>query len=126
VASEIKELAKETARATEDISQRVLAMQSSAERAIVSIQSISAVIHQIEATQSAIAAAVEEQTATTSGMAERIADTARRTSEIAVNISELDKVVAQTKKLALQSRLASEGLEKVAEEMSRSVSKFQV
>jgi|GEM_PF-1246015 len=126
VASEIKELAKETARATEDISQRVLAMQSSAERAIDSIQSISAVIHQIEATQSAIAAAVEEQTATSSGMAERIADTARRTGEMAGSIAELDGAVAHTMNLARESRKASDGLRKVADQLTRFVSEFRV
>lgn len=126
VAAEIKELAKETARATDDISQRVVAMQSSAERAIASIESISAVIHQIEATQSAIAAAVEEQTATSSGMAERIADTARRTSEIATSIGGLDSAMGQTMRLVRQSRAASVELQGVADQLSRFVSAYQI
>ena len=68
VASEVKDLAQETARATEDISRRVSAIQADTEGAVVAIEEISRVIARISDFQTTIASAVEEQTATTAEM----------------------------------------------------------
>ncbi|MFN8192797.1 MAG: methyl-accepting chemotaxis protein [Nocardioidaceae bacterium] len=65
VANEVKELAQETAKATEDIGHRISAIQSDTENAVTAITEISAIIAQINDTQTTIASAVEEQTATT-------------------------------------------------------------
>jgi methyl-accepting chemotaxis protein len=68
VAGEVKELAQETARATEDISQRVATIQSDTTGAVSAINQISSVIAQINDYQATIASAVEEQTSTTAEM----------------------------------------------------------
>ena len=81
----VKQLAQETARATEDISRRVLAIQQDADEAGRSIDGISDVIGQITEFQTTIAAAVEEQTRTTR----------RSASELAQMGAELSRVVAQ-------------------------------
>src|SRR4029077_16330416 len=64
VANEVKELAKETAKATEDISQKIDAIQADTQGAVEAIGQITAVINQINDISSSIASAVEEQTAT--------------------------------------------------------------
>lgn len=76
VASEVKELAQESASATDDITRRVSAMQADVEGAVAAIADISGVISQISDYQTAIAAAVEEQTATTQEMNRGVASTA--------------------------------------------------
>src|SRR5262249_27693934 len=65
VANEVKELAKETAKATEDISRKIEAIQSDTKAAVSAIASISNVINQINGISNTIATAVEEQNATT-------------------------------------------------------------
>jgi methyl-accepting chemotaxis protein len=90
VANEVKELAKQTANATEDISQRIEAIQSDTRGAVQAITQITDIINQINDLQSTIASAVEEQTATTNEIARNIAEAAKGTSAIAQNI----KVVA--------------------------------
>ncbi|MET0763816.1 MAG: methyl-accepting chemotaxis protein, partial [Blastococcus sp.] len=66
VANEVKELAQETAKATEDIARRVLAIQGDTTAAVAAIEEISTIVAQISDRQTTIASAVEEQTATTS------------------------------------------------------------
>src|SRR5437868_14229072 len=83
VANEVKELAKETARATEDIGQKIEAIQRDAHGAVQAIAQIGAIIHQIDDIQNTIASAVEEQTATTAEMGRNVGEAATRSSEIA-------------------------------------------
>ncbi len=86
VANEVKELAKQTANATEDISQRIEAIQTDTKGAVQAITQITSIINQINDLQSTIASAVEEQTATTNEIARNIAEAAKGTSAIAKNI----------------------------------------
>ena len=83
VANEVKELARETARATEDISQRIEAIQSDTQGAVESINQVGGVIRQISDLQGAIASAVEEQSATTNEIGRSIAEAAGASSGIA-------------------------------------------
>ena len=126
VAGEVKELAKRTAQATEDISEKVETIQTSVQDAIGAISSISEVIHRIGANQSAIAAAVEEQTATTSEIARRVEGIAGRTGEISSSVVELAQTASNTTGLAKDSRSASVELQKVADRLSRFVGEFKV
>ncbi|NCT89855.1 methyl-accepting chemotaxis protein [Cellulomonas sp. APG4] len=87
VAGEVKELAQETAKATEDIARRVEAIQGDTTEAVAAIERISAIIAQVNDYQLTIASAVEEQTATTNEMSRGVADAASGTGEIAANIS---------------------------------------
>jgi methyl-accepting chemotaxis protein len=72
VANEVKDLAQETAKATEDISRRVEQIQVDTEAAVAAISEISGIIARINDTQSTIASAVEEQTATTNEMSRNV------------------------------------------------------
>ncbi|GIG30646.1 methyl-accepting chemotaxis protein [Cellulomonas marina] len=83
VAGEVKELAQETARATDDIARRVEAIQQDTAGAVVAIGEIEHIIASINDYQTTIAAAVEEQTATTSEMSRGVAEAAEGSGEIA-------------------------------------------
>lgn len=87
VANEVKELAKETSKATEDIVERVEAIQADTGEAVTAIGKVSEVISQISASQNAIAGAVEEQTAMTSEISRNISEVAIGSGEIAQNVS---------------------------------------
>jgi prefoldin subunit 5 len=86
VANEVKELAKETANATEVISQRIATIQADTTEAAASIAGISSTIDQINGIQASIAGAVEEQTATTSEIARSIAQASEGVNDITSRI----------------------------------------
>jgi len=87
VANEVKELAKETARATEEIGQRIEAIQVDAQSAVAAVSQIGSVVRQISDIQSTISTAVEEQAAATNEIERNIAEAAKASQEIARNIS---------------------------------------
>ncbi len=88
VANEIKELAKQTAIATEEIAKQLNGVQSTSEKTAIEIGSISNIINEIDTIVGTIAAAVEEQNATTSENSEKIANASRSVSEINENVSQ--------------------------------------
>ena len=77
MANEVKELAKETAKATEDISQKIEAIQTDTRGAVEAIGQIGTIIDQINDIQNTIASAVEEQTATTNEISRNVAEAAQ-------------------------------------------------
>ncbi|TQL01609.1 methyl-accepting chemotaxis protein [Cellulomonas sp. SLBN-39] len=87
VAGEVKELAQETARATEDIARRVDAIQGDTQGAVHAIGEIGTIIASIHDYQLTIASAVEEQTATTNEMSRSVAEAANGSGQIAANIT---------------------------------------
>ncbi|RYV52589.1 methyl-accepting chemotaxis protein [Pengzhenrongella frigida] len=87
VAGEVKELARETARATEEITRRVEAIQVDTAGAVTAMDEISAIIASINDYQLTIASAVEEQTATTNEMSRSVTEAALGSGEIAANIT---------------------------------------
>ena len=89
VANEVKDLAQETSKATEDIGHRVEAIQLDTQAAVAAISQISAIIAQINDTQSTIASAVEEQTATTNEMG-------RSVEQVAASADGIGRTVART------------------------------
>ena len=100
VANEVKELAMETATATEQISARISAIQNETSETTIAIGSIAAVIARINDMQSTIGAAVEEQTATTQEIARNVAEAASGCGEIARAISDVSNQAATTAAVA--------------------------
>jgi methyl-accepting chemotaxis protein len=96
VAGEVKELAGETARATEEIGRRIEAIQADTTAAVDAIDRITAIIAAISEHQSTIAAAVEEQTATTAEMSRGVAEAASGIGEIAAKTSVVAGATATT------------------------------
>jgi Methyl-accepting chemotaxis protein (MCP) signalling domain len=114
VANEVKELAKETARATEDISRKIETIQSDTEGAIDSIREIGHTITQVSDISNTIASAVEEQTATAAEMRRNVQEAAKGTSEIAANINSLAESVANTSQGVANWKQAAEELACIA------------
>jgi methyl-accepting chemotaxis protein len=126
VASEVKELAQETARATEDISHRVEAIQADTAGAVDAIGEISAVIGQINDFQATIAAAVEEQTATTNEMNRNVAEAANSSRSIATAISGLAAGTQQTHAGVADAQRSAAELARMSDELQDAVRRFTV
>jgi methyl-accepting chemotaxis protein len=125
VANEVKELAKATARATEDISQKIEAIQSDTRGAVQAMGQISAIIGQINDIQHAIAAAVEEQTATTNEIGRNVDEAAKGTAEIAQNISGVATAAKSTSEGSGQSQKAAGQLGRMAAALQELVTRFK-
>lgn len=125
VANEVKELAKETTKATEDIGHKIAAIQKDTEGAVSAIKQISNVITQINDISNTIASAVEEQTATTSEMGRNISDAAKGSTEIAQNITGVAQAAQSTSSGATQTQSASSELSRMAVEMQDLVGRFK-
>jgi methyl-accepting chemotaxis protein len=125
VANEVKELAKETAKATEDISQKIEAIQGDTQGAVDAIAQISTIINQINDIQNTIASAVEEQTATTNEITRNVSEAARGSSEIAQNIGAVATAAQSTTQGAGDTQTAAAELSKMASELQKLVSTFK-
>jgi len=107
VASEVKELATQTSKATEEIATQIEAIQSSTGESVVAIQEIRDTMEQADETTSAIAAAVEEQDASTAMISRNVREAAEGTQGVADNISQVMKAVAEAAQSAGQVEVAS-------------------
>jgi methyl-accepting chemotaxis protein len=126
VANEVKELAKETAKATEDIGRRVEAIQRDTKGSIDYIRQISAIVNQINEIQATIASAVEQQTATTGEISRSMAEAAKGSSEIAQNIVGVARTAQGTTTGANDTRVSAEGLARMAGDLEQLVARFKV
>jgi methyl-accepting chemotaxis protein len=124
VANEVKELAQETAKATEDIAKRVLAIQGDTTAAVAAIEEISSIVAQISDRQTTIASAVEEQTATTNEMSRSVQEAASGTTEIANNITGVSTAADSTTQALTQTRTAVDELSRMAADLRTSVGRF--
>jgi methyl-accepting chemotaxis protein len=124
VANEVKELAQETARATEDIARRVEAIQGDTSGAVSAIGRISDIIGSINDYQLTIASAVEEQTATTNEMSRSVQEAAGGSTEIATNITGVSTAASSTTQALGQTRQAVDELSRMASDLRGSVASF--
>ncbi|MGY1640430.1 methyl-accepting chemotaxis protein [Geodermatophilus sp. SYSU D00703] len=124
VANEVKELAQETAKATEDIARRVEAIQGDTTGAVAAIGRISEVIGRINDFQLTIASAVEEQTATTSEMSRSVVEAAGGSGQIAENIGSVSTAAEATTQALTQTRTAVDELSCMAEDLRTGVARF--
>ncbi|TYP81306.1 methyl-accepting chemotaxis protein [Blastococcus xanthinilyticus] len=124
VANEVKELAQETAKATEDIARRVQAIQGDTGAAVDAIAEISSIVAQISDRQTTIASAVEEQTATTNEMSRSVQEAAGGTTQIAENISGVSTAAESTTQALTQTRTAVDELSRMAADLRTAVGKF--
>jgi methyl-accepting chemotaxis protein len=120
VAQEVKALAAQTSKATNEIATQIAGMQSATREAVDAIKEITTTISQISEIASGIAAAVEQQDATTKEISRNVMEAAKGTSEVASSITDVTKgashtgsassqVLASAKQLASESsRLSSE------------------
>ena len=125
VANEVKELAKETAKATEEIGRKIEAIQMDTGSAVDAIGGISAIVNQINDIQITIASAVEEQTATTNEISRSVADAARGSAEIAHNITNVAQATQHTLSSANDVHTASGEMARMAAELQQLVDRFR-
>jgi methyl-accepting chemotaxis protein len=126
VANEVKELAKETAKATEDISRKIEAIQTDTKAAVEAIASISEVINQVNGISNTIATAVEEQNATTNEMARNVSEAAQGSGEITSNISGVAQAAESTSRGAGDTQKAAQQLVETSTELRRLVEQFKI
>jgi methyl-accepting chemotaxis protein len=140
VANEIKELAQQTAVATEDIKSRVAGVQSSAASGIAEIERVSQVIREVSDIVVSIAAAIEEQATVTKDISrniaeastgvndanQRVSEASRATIDIAREIVVVDQAAGQMTGGTEHVRSSASDLSRVAEQLQELVTQFQV
>jgi methyl-accepting chemotaxis protein len=140
VANEIKELAQQTARATEDIKGRIAGVQSSTAGGIAEIDKVSQIIREVSDIVSTIAAAIEEQSTVTKDIArniaeasigvgdanKRVSEASQATAEIAREIVVVDRAASQMAQGSGQVQSSATELSRVAEQLQLTVQRFQV
>jgi methyl-accepting chemotaxis protein len=126
VANEVKELAKQTAKATEDIGQKIAAIQTDTKGAVDAIATIGAVINQLNDISSTIATAVEEQSATTNEMSRNVTEAAKGSTEISQNILGVAQAAQGTSSNAHESMKAAQSLAQMSTQLRGLVEQFRV
>jgi methyl-accepting chemotaxis protein len=126
VANEVKDLAKKTTKATEEIGQKIAAIQTDTEEAIGAIHEIRKVIGEINDIATAISGTLEEQAATTQQISRNVAEAARGTNEVAQNIGGVAAASKSTAEAALSVLAASEDLAKRASDLIALIDRFTV
>ena len=125
VANEVKELAKETAKATEDISRKIEAIQSDTKGAVDAIGAIGAIINQVNDFSNTIATAVEEQNATTNETTRNVNEAAKGAAEIAKNIAGVAEAAKSTSRGAGDSQKAAQSLASMSAELRGLVGRYK-
>ncbi|GAA0582739.1 methyl-accepting chemotaxis protein [Paractinoplanes ferrugineus] len=125
VAGEVKELSQQTAKATEEITARIGAIQGSSSAAAVAIGEITDVIRQIGDYTTTIASAVEEQTATTAEMSRSVADAATNSGDVARTVSGVAAGAATTADGARATQQAATELSRLASDLTAVVGSFR-
>ncbi len=126
VAAEVKNLANQTAKATEEIGSQIGSIQGATQQAVTSIAEIGKVIGEINEISSTIAAAVEEQGAATKEIARNVEQASAGTSEVASNVTEVTKAANETGQAAAQVLEAATELSKQSEGLGHTIDNFLV
>ncbi len=125
VAKEVKELAKQTAKATQEINQKIEGIQTDTRGAVDAILNVTQVINQINEHQSAIAGAVEEQSAVTNAISLNVAEAAKGSSQITDNIVGLAEAAKNTLIGVSNTERCATELAQMATELKKLVDQFK-
>lgn len=126
VAEEVKQLAQETARATEDISKRVETIQADTQEAVGAIARISQTIEDVNSYQTTIASAVEEQTATTSEISRSVSEAASGSANIASGVTSVAESSQSSMHGIGESQRAAVELAGLSAQLRELVSRFTI
>jgi methyl-accepting chemotaxis protein len=126
VAGEVKELAQETAKATEDIIARVEAIQSNTGEAVAAIEQIARIVGNINEFQAMVATAVAEQTATTGEMSRNVAQAAAGAHEIAGNVAGVAAATGATTSGVARSQAAADELARMSGRLDTLCARFHL
>ena len=125
VANEVKELARETAKATEDIRSRIDTIQVDTGQAVTAIGEITDIIRKISDLENTIASAVEEQTSTTHEIGRHLAEAAGGSAEIAQNITQVAEAAQSTAEGAANTQTAAQELARMASALQNLVDQYR-
>ncbi|MGP0091433.1 MAG: protoglobin domain-containing protein [Xanthobacteraceae bacterium] len=124
VAQEVKALAAQTAKATDEIGTQIASMQTATQDSVAAIKEIGGTIDRIAEIAGAIAAAVEEQGAATQEIARNVQEAARGTADVAVNIADVNKGAGETSSAAGQLTTSARALSREGNKLKLEVDKF--
>ncbi len=126
VAHEVKELAKQTAKATDEISRKIETIQGDSKETLHAIGEIGSIINQINDISNSIASAVEEQTVTTNEISRSVNEAALRTTDISKSILGVATTAKYTTQGASETRTAAQELSRMAGELQAVVAKYTI
>ncbi len=126
VAGEVKALAAQTAKATEEIGRQITEMRGATDGAVQAVRGIATTIGRIDEISSAIAAAVEEQGAATREISASVQHAAQGTQRVTASVAGVDKAATETGVAATQVLAAAGDLSRQAEGLRAEVSRFLV
>ena len=124
VANEVKELARQTAKATEEIGNKISGVQADTGLAVTAIREIAGVIDKINEISTTIAGAVEEQNAATSEISRNVSEAARGTADVSYNIANVTQVALESGRTAENIKVASGQLSSESEKLNVAVAEF--
>jgi methyl-accepting chemotaxis protein len=124
VASEVKALASQTAKATEEIGTQIAGMQTATQDSVTAIQEIGGTIRRIADIASTIAATVEQQGAATGEIARNVQQAARGTGQVAESITEVNRGASETGSASAQVLTSAQSLSKESQHLKLEVDKF--
>jgi methyl-accepting chemotaxis protein len=124
VASEVKQLASQTAKATEEISAQIAGMQTATQDSVAAIKEIGGTIGRISDIASTIAAAVEEQGAATNEIARNVGEAAKGTTQVATSITDVNRGAGETGSASAQVLASAQSLSTESNHLKLEVEKF--
>ncbi len=124
VANEVKTLAGQAGRATDDIAMQISGVQEETNAAVGAIATVAATVERINELSAAIASAVEEQGAATAEIARNVEQAAQGTQEIASNIAGVAEAATETGRMAQEVLHAAAGLKDQSDDLEREVQSF--
>lgn len=124
VANEVKSLATQTAKATEEITGQIGAIQSATEEAVSAIAQITTVITEIDQITSSISAAVEEQSAVTRDIAENVNQAAESAHAVSQNIAEVSQAASEVGEASVQVESAAGDVNKQSSRLKEQIESF--
>jgi methyl-accepting chemotaxis protein len=124
VAAEVKSLAVQTAKATEDISSQIMEVQNSTDKAVEAIGRIAHRMQEIDEYTAAVAASVQQQSAATSEISQNVTSAADGAKLIVTVLSEVAGATTETQESAQTVLAASESVEKAAANLRSEVEGF--
>ncbi|MBI5384813.1 MAG: methyl-accepting chemotaxis protein [Verrucomicrobia bacterium] len=124
VAGEVKELAKQTAKATEEIRGKIESIQTDTQTSVSAIRDISEIIKKINEIQSVVASSVEEQAATTNEISNNSTEAAQGSKDIAKNILSVSEAARSSTEASTSTAAAANELARLAADLNNVVSQF--
>jgi methyl-accepting chemotaxis protein len=124
VAQEVKALAGQTAKATDEISAQIASMQTATQESVAAIKEIGATISRVSEIATAIAASMEEQGAATAEIARNVEQASHGTMQVASNITDVNRGTTETGSASVQVLASAQSLAKESAHLEGAVSKF--